>query len=59
MAAVTTLAITVLVTRSFSQPVAGAFYSAISLFLIVEAVAGLGAYVGAINFIARLRLVRT
>jgi O-antigen/teichoic acid export membrane protein len=55
VAAVTTLAITVLVTRSFSQPVAGAFYSAISLFLIVEAVAGLGAYVGAINFIARLR----
>jgi O-antigen/teichoic acid export membrane protein len=55
VAAVTTLAITVLVTRNFSQPVAGAFYSAISLFLIVEAVAGLGAYVGAINFIARLR----
>jgi O-antigen/teichoic acid export membrane protein len=55
VAAGTTLAITVLVTRSFSQPVAGAFYSAISLFLIIEAVAGLGADVGAVNFIARLR----
>ena len=55
VAAVTTLAITVLVTRHYSQPVAGAFFTAISLFLIVEAVASLGAYVGAINFIARLR----
>ena len=55
VAAVTTLAITVLVTRHYSQPVAGAFFTAISLFLIIEAVASLGAYVGAINFIARLR----
>ena len=39
VAAVTTLAVTVLVTRHFSKPVAGAFFTAISLFLIVEAVA--------------------
>jgi O-antigen/teichoic acid export membrane protein len=55
VAAATTLAVTVLVTRHYSQPVAGAFFTAVSLFLIVEAVASLGAYVGAINFIARLR----
>lgn len=55
VAAVTTLAVTVLVTRHFSKPVAGAFFTAISLFLIVEAVASLGANVGAVNFIARLR----
>ena len=55
VAAATTLAVTVLVTRHYSEPVAGAFFTAISLFLIVEAVASLGAYVGAINFIARLR----
>ncbi len=54
-AAVTTLAVTVLVTREFTKPVAGAFFAAISLFLIVESVAGLGANVGAVNFIARLR----
>jgi O-antigen/teichoic acid export membrane protein len=55
VAAVTTLAATVVVTRHFSKPVTGAFFTAISLFLIVEAIASLGAYVGAINFIARLR----
>jgi O-antigen/teichoic acid export membrane protein len=55
LAAVTTLGVTVLVTRHFSKPVAGAFFTAISLFLIVEAVASLGANVGAVNFIARLR----
>jgi O-antigen/teichoic acid export membrane protein len=55
VAAVTTLAVTVLVTRHFSKPVAGAFFTAISLFLIVESVASLGANVGAVNFIARLR----
>ena len=38
-----------------SKPVAGAFFTAISIFLIVEAVASLGANVGAVNFIARLR----
>ena len=55
VAAVATLALTVVVTREFSKPVAGAFFTAISLFLIVEAVASLGAYVGLVNFIARLR----
>ena len=55
VAAVTTLAVTVLVTREFSKPVAGAFFAAISLFLIVESASGLGAYVGLVNFIARLR----
>ena len=44
-----------LVTREFTKPVAGAFFAAISLFLIVESVASLGANVGAVNFIARLR----
>jgi O-antigen/teichoic acid export membrane protein len=55
VAAVAALALTVLVTRTFTKPVAGALFTAISLFLIVEAVAGLGANVGAVNFIARLR----
>lgn len=57
ISAITTLAITVLVTRLFSAPVAGAFFSATSLFLIIETVASLGAYVGAVYFIARLRLL--
>ena len=52
---IATIAVTVLVTRHFSKPVAGAFFTAISMFLIVRAVAGLGAGVGAVNFIARLR----
>jgi O-antigen/teichoic acid export membrane protein len=55
VAAVSAVAITVLITRHFSKPAAGAFFTAISLFLIVEAAASLGAYVGAVNFIARLR----
>jgi O-antigen/teichoic acid export membrane protein len=55
VAALTTVGVTVMVTREFSKPVAGGFFTAISLFLIVEAVASLGAYVGAVNFIARLR----
>jgi O-antigen/teichoic acid export membrane protein len=55
IAAVTTLAVTVVITRHFSKPVAGAFFTAISLFLIAEAAASLGAYVGLVNFIARLR----
>jgi O-antigen/teichoic acid export membrane protein len=57
VAAATTLGVTVLVTRLFSKPVAGAFFSATSLFLIVESVASLGAYTGAVYFIARLRLL--
>ncbi len=43
VAAVTTLVVTVVITREFSKPVAGAFFTAISLFLIVESAAGLGA----------------
>ncbi len=55
VAAVATLALTVVITRQYSKPVAGAFFTATSLFLIVEAAAGLGAFVGLVNFIARLR----
>ena len=55
VSAVTTVGVTVFVTRRFSLPVAGAFFTAISAFLIVEAVASLGANVGLVYFIARLR----
>jgi O-antigen/teichoic acid export membrane protein len=55
VSAATTLAVTVLVTREFSKPIAGAFFTATSAFLIVEAVASLGANVGLVYFIARLR----
>jgi O-antigen/teichoic acid export membrane protein len=50
-----TVAVTLLVTRHFSKPVAGAFFTALSLFLIVETAASLGGYVGLVNFIAGLR----
>jgi O-antigen/teichoic acid export membrane protein len=53
--ALVTLAITVLITRHYTKPVAGAFFSATSLFLVAESAASLGAYVGEVNFIARLR----
>jgi O-antigen/teichoic acid export membrane protein len=55
ISAVTTVGVTVFVTRVFSKPVAGAFFTATSAFLIVEAVASLGANVGLVYFIARLR----
>ena len=55
VSAATTVGVTVLVTRRFSLPVAGAFFTATSAFLIVEAVASLGANVGLVYFIARLR----
>src|SRR5262249_60596707 len=55
VSAATTLGVTVFVTRAFSKPFAGAFFTAISAFLIVEAVASLGANVGLVYFIARLR----
>jgi O-antigen/teichoic acid export membrane protein len=55
ISAVAALGVTVIVTRQFSRPVAGAFFAATSLFLIIEAVASLGAYTGAVYFIARLR----
>ncbi len=53
--AIASLGLTVVVTQNFSKPVAGAFFIAMSLFLIVEGVANLGAYNGTIYFIARLR----
>jgi O-antigen/teichoic acid export membrane protein len=55
VAAVATVGVTVLVTRQFTKPVAGAFFTATSAFIIVEAVAGLGANTGLVYFIARLR----
>jgi O-antigen/teichoic acid export membrane protein len=55
ISAAATLGTTVIVAREFSRAVAGAFFTATSLFLIVEAVASLGAYNGAVYFIARLR----
>jgi O-antigen/teichoic acid export membrane protein len=55
VAAAATVGVTVLVTRRFSKDYAGAFFTAISAFLIVEAVAGLGANTGLVYFIARLR----
>ena len=53
--AASTLGLTVLVTRGFSPSVAGAFFTATSLFLILEATTGLGAQNGVVYFIARLR----
>jgi O-antigen/teichoic acid export membrane protein len=53
--AAATLGVTVLITREFSRVVAGAFFTATSLFLIVETAAGLGAYAGLVYFIARLQ----
>jgi O-antigen/teichoic acid export membrane protein len=55
VAGLSTLAVTLLVTRSFSQAAAGAFFTATSLFLIIEAVASLGSPPGMVYFIARLR----
>jgi O-antigen/teichoic acid export membrane protein len=57
VAAAATFGVTVLVTHLASLAVAGAFFSATSLFLIVESVASLGAYTGVVYFIARLRLL--
>jgi len=55
VAAVMGIGFTVLTTRHFSKPVAGAFFTAISAFLIIRAVAGLGANTGLVYFVARLR----
>jgi O-antigen/teichoic acid export membrane protein len=55
LAAAATLGITVLVAREFTPRVAGAFFTAISLFMIIEILANLGSYNGVIYFIARLR----
>jgi O-antigen/teichoic acid export membrane protein len=59
LSAAATIGVTVLVTREFSRAVAGAFFAATSLFLIVEAIANLGAYNGLIYFIAQLRSQRS
>ena len=58
VAAAATTATTLLVTRKFPQGVAGAFFTAISAFIIVETLATLGANVGLVYFIARLRSLR-
>ena len=50
-----TIALTLIITRTFSQAAAGAFFTAMSLFLIVEAVVSLGSATGTVYFIARLR----
>ena len=50
-----TVALTLIITRRFSEAAAGAFFTAMSLFLIIEAVASLGAATGTVYFIARLR----
>ena len=57
ISAIATLGLTIIVTQNFSPTVAGAFFVAMSAFLIVEAVANLGAYNGTIYFIARLRVL--
>jgi O-antigen/teichoic acid export membrane protein len=58
LSAAATLGVTVLVTREFSRPVAGAFFTATSLFMIIEILASLGSYNGVIYFLARLRTPR-
>jgi len=55
VAGLSTIALTLIITRSFSAAAAGAFFTAMSLFLIIEAVATLGAATGTVYFIARLR----
>lgn len=55
VSAATTVGVTVLVTRHFSRLQAGTFFTATSAFIIVEAVASLGANVGLVYFIAGLR----
>jgi O-antigen/teichoic acid export membrane protein len=55
VAAVSTVGVTVLVTRHFSKYVAGSFFTATSAFLIVEMIGTLGAHNGLVYFIARFR----
>ena len=55
VSAVTTVGVTVLVTRHFSKYVAGSFFTATSAFVIVVMIATLGAHNGLVYFIARLR----
>jgi O-antigen/teichoic acid export membrane protein len=55
VAALATFGGTALVTNFFSGAEAGAFFTATSAFVIVESLAGLGANVGLVYFIARFR----
>jgi O-antigen/teichoic acid export membrane protein len=55
VAGLSLVVMTLVITRSFSKATAGAFFTAMSLFLIVEAVVSLGAATGTTYFIARLR----
>jgi O-antigen/teichoic acid export membrane protein len=55
VAGLSLVVMTIVITRTFSTAAAGAFFTAMSLFLIVEAVASLGAATGTTYFIARLR----
>ncbi|MDQ2810892.1 MAG: polysaccharide biosynthesis C-terminal domain-containing protein [Actinomycetota bacterium] len=57
VAGLSTVAVTLVVTRSFSQAAAGAFFTATSLFLIIQAIGSLGAATGTVYFIARLRSI--
>ena len=59
LSAAATLGVTIAVTRTFSRSVAGAFFAATSLFLIIETVSNLGAYNGLIYFIAQFRSMRS
>jgi O-antigen/teichoic acid export membrane protein len=59
VSAIAVTCLTVLITRQFSKPVAGAFFAATSAFLILNAVGGLGTNVGLTYFIARLRALRS
>jgi O-antigen/teichoic acid export membrane protein len=55
VAGLSLVVMTIVITRTFSVAAAGAFFTAMSLFLIVEAVVSLGAATGTTYFIARLR----
>lgn len=58
ISAASSVGLTIVVTRNFGKSVVGTFFVATSLFLIVEAVTNLGAFNGAIYFIARLRALQ-
>ena len=57
--AVATFAITVTVTRGFSEQVAGVFFIATSVFLLGVAIASLGTQTGLVYFISRFRTLGT
>lgn len=53
--AITTFAVTIVVTRSVSQDRAGVFFSATSLFLLATTIGQLGTGTGLVYFVARFR----